>query len=559
MNSTRKKRILMTNEAHFLFSGYSKYGFEVLSRLADTGKYDIAELASYGKINDIRDINANWMYYPNAVDERSPLYPAYKSNPQNEFGRWRFERTCLDFKPDFVFDIRDPYVNTFLSMSPLRPFYHLVLMPTVDSAPQNDTWLSDFIDADGIMTYSQYGTDVLKKECGGMANIIGSASPGVDHTVFKPVQNRAYHRKRMGFMNNCNIVGTIMRNQPRKLYPDIMEAFRKFIDLCYETDNKAIADSTYLYLHCSYPDDGWEIPDLLREYGLGRKTLFTYICDHCKHVFCSFFRDAKAVCSNCNHVTATLPNVSKGVTPEQLSLILNTFDLYVQYSVCEGFGMPMVEAAGCGVPIMAVNYSAMEDVLKKTNGIPLKVERFFWDQGTGSQRALPNNAACASDMLNFFKKPEALKRKMGLTARKAVEQHYTWDNTAKIWEDYFDNTQLSGLQGQWDAPLLPCGEPPQLEGAIKLDNQQFVDWLFTNVIRDTSKLNSKMALKYLAQLNTGFRRKGDKMITINKKSLYSEFCNWAMNKRDCEFARKGRIELEPMEFIKYAHLRKEYL
>ena len=41
-----RKRILFCNEASFLCSGYGKYGREVLTRLHNTGKYDIAEFAT---------------------------------------------------------------------------------------------------------------------------------------------------------------------------------------------------------------------------------------------------------------------------------------------------------------------------------------------------------------------------------------------------------------------------------------------------------------------------------------------------------------------------------
>ena len=69
-----------------------------------------------------------------------------------------------------------------------------------------------------------------------------------------------------------------------------------------------------------------------------------------------------------------MPNVGQGLSIPDLIKVYNLFDLYVQYAICEGFGMPQVEAAGCGVPIAAVNYSAMADVLKFTKGYPIDVK-----------------------------------------------------------------------------------------------------------------------------------------------------------------------------------------
>ena len=44
-----KKRVLLMGEAHYLNSGFGTYGKELLTRLHATGKYELAEFASYGK------------------------------------------------------------------------------------------------------------------------------------------------------------------------------------------------------------------------------------------------------------------------------------------------------------------------------------------------------------------------------------------------------------------------------------------------------------------------------------------------------------------------------
>ena len=41
-----KKRVLVMSEAHYLNSGFGTYSKEVITRLHQTGKYDLAEFAS---------------------------------------------------------------------------------------------------------------------------------------------------------------------------------------------------------------------------------------------------------------------------------------------------------------------------------------------------------------------------------------------------------------------------------------------------------------------------------------------------------------------------------
>ena len=67
--SQRKKRILMNGEASYMLSGFGTYSNEVLSRLHDTGKYELAEFATYGFVNDPRDTNVKWKIYANAVKD----------------------------------------------------------------------------------------------------------------------------------------------------------------------------------------------------------------------------------------------------------------------------------------------------------------------------------------------------------------------------------------------------------------------------------------------------------------------------------------------------------
>lgn len=157
-----KLKVLMCSEASFLSSGFSIYAKEILSRLHATNKYEIAEFASYGAVNDPRDTQIKWKYYANIVSDKDPRHKEYASRTDNQFGRWRFEKVLLDFKPDVVIDVRDYWMSAYQGLSPLRKYFHWILMPTVDSEPQQETWLDTYLNADAIFTYSDWGADVLK-------------------------------------------------------------------------------------------------------------------------------------------------------------------------------------------------------------------------------------------------------------------------------------------------------------------------------------------------------------------------------------------------------------
>ena len=507
---TRKRRILFCGEASYLSTGYATYTREVLRRLHSTGKYDIAELGTYGKPNEPEINDIPWKFYPNIPDiNNTKDVQEYNSNNINQFGAWKFESICLDFKPDIVCDIRDFWMMEFQERSPFRRFYNWTIMPTVDAAPQHKQWIHTYANADGVFTYSDWALSSLKEQSGAAINCLGSAPPSADSS-YSPVQDKEAHKRSLGFEDGVKIIGTVMRNQRRKLYPDLFEAFRMFLDKSGRTD-------VYLYCHTSYPDLGWDLPEIMMKCGVASKCLFTYICSECGYVFPDFFKDAISQCKKCNKFSAKLSNVRNGVPVEILSSIVNCFDLYVQYANSEGFGLPQVEAAACGVPVMSVDYSAMSSVIRKLGGTPLKPKTLYKELETGCMRAVPDNEHTAQKFVEFFDLPQAMRMKKGFESRKLFEEHYQWNQTADKWEQRFDSVEILPESETWKSPPrihLPSDRYP--EG---MDNKNLVDWLIINVLGEPEKLNSYMSSRLVRDLNYGQTKEGMGGIYYNENSL----------------------------------------
>ena len=136
----------MIAESHNLSSGFGRYTTEILQRLYDSNKYEIAELCCYSNSGVLSSHPVPWKVYPNAPDSDEPEEgkKAYNDNPINQFGQWRFERVVLHFKPDVVCDIRDYWMFAYQELSPLRKYFHWIIAPTIDSIPQRQEWLHTF-------------------------------------------------------------------------------------------------------------------------------------------------------------------------------------------------------------------------------------------------------------------------------------------------------------------------------------------------------------------------------------------------------------------------------
>ena len=496
----RKKRILFCSEATFLNTGYATYTREILNYLHGTGKYEIAEMAAYGEKNDPRAANIPWKYYgvmpnqncePKASEQEMQ---AYQSRPTNQFGEWAFEHVCLDFLPDFVCDIRDFWMLDFAERSPFRSYFKWVVMPTVDARPQARQWVATYTGADACLTYSDWAGGILKDQSGGKINYLGSAPPSA-HPAYAPVEDKRLHKVKFGLDPEYKIIGTVMRNQRRKLYPDLFSAFRKFLD-------KASNKKYYLYCHTSYPDLGWEIPELLNEYKLSSNVLFTYICPETKKPFPSTFKGAVCQSPYTGKWGATLSNVKNGLSYEDLSNVVNLFDLYSQYANCEGFGLPQVEAAACGVPVCGTDYSAMESVLRKLGGYPIKPAALYKELETGCLRAVPDNELASEIFLDFFEnKTQEQREEEGKKTRENFDKYYQWDLSGSVWEKYFDETEPVEFSQGW-------GSQPKIfepEQKVDITNQNvkssdLARWLIQSVLREPDKVGSFMESRLIRDL-----------------------------------------------------------
>lgn len=545
----RKKRILFISEASYLNTGYATYGREVIKRLHQTGKYDIAEFSIYGSVDHKDRSSIPWKNYPNMPSPNSPEQAqTYGSDGANQFGKWRFERVCVDFKPDIICDIRDWWMSSFIQHSPLRKYFNWIYMPTVDASIQNEEWVDTFSSADTILTYSDWAAELLKNSDPNM-NVKGSATPSASEE-FKPVPDKNAHKQKMGINPDWKIIGTVMRNQRRKLFPELFEAFGKYLK---ETGEK----NTYLYCHTSYPDNGWDLPKSMMEHEVMSRVLFTYVCTSCEKVSYSHFSDTVQPCEHCGDFAAKLSSVSSGVTRSVLSDIYNLFDVYIQPANSEGFGIPLVEAAACGVPVMATDYSAMETEVRKLSGYPIKLRAKHLEMETGCHRALLDLDHTVELWKELLDKPQPLRVQDGIKTRKAFEDNYGWDQTAKVWEREIDQLEMT------DWTVEPQFANPESRPSEEMNNKEFLDYLINVVVNEPSYVNTYPFNKLLRDLNFGmfknnpggyfygelslFNREEYKPLT--RDQITNMFVEKAKNKNFWEHARIGNVQFPQEDWI----------
>ncbi len=485
----RPKRILFVTEFSQTTTGYASVAFELMSRLVKDPQFQLAELACNCAPNDPRIRDVPWHVFPN---HQSPETNEFHSDPANKLGKWRFNQVCIDFKPDIVVTVRDIWFEEFVRTSPLRGHFKWLALCPVDSLPQREEWIASYVAADCVLAQSYWGLDVLTDICGGLANIGGVAPLGADLDLFKIMDKRSL-RDRYRFDEDILICGFVARNQDRKRFPELMEGFRKFLDMA----PIEIAKRSYLYLHTTYPDQGFNIPTLLKRYGLASRTLFSYKCINCHAVHPSFFQDAKTVCPNCNKIGLMFPNSNVGVNRNRLPEIYNLFDVYVQFASNEGCGIPVLEAAACGLPTIVTNYSAMTDFAKRLGSYPISAKHMHMLADMGTERAVPDPDQLAHTLLKVLSLPDGIRETMGRSSREGVTKDFNYDHSVVIWKQVIDSLPYSDT---WSSPArLHTASPVPTD--VFDDTESFIDYLFSGVLGRPELRSSYESVRVTRDLN----------------------------------------------------------
>ncbi len=520
--TNQKKRILLTSEFSLLNTGFSVMSYDLLSELHKTGKYEIAELASYVEDNDPRVKTLPWKVYPVVPGaekrDEAELYRQHYNKAQ--FGDLRLDATVLDFKPDVVLSWRDYWHNDFVIASPYRHQFNFIWSACVDSEPPNSSWIDTYSSCDLMTSYTQWGLNVLKNYGGERLKVSNTdAMPGVNLDIFK-VLDKEKIRQEYGLIKDINIVLTTMRNQPRKLIPNLIGSFMNFIDRCYKDGKKDIADKTYLYIHSGIPDVGWDIQKEILRYNAGSRVLLTYLCDACGFVFPSFIRGERCHCSKCGKLAAHTANTSRGLSREDLAKIYNLADIYVQYSVCEGLGIPIIEAKACGAPTITVDYSAPYE-LSNMGGNFGRVDILgFKQEGlqeTGQFRGIPNDETLTKLLYKFFNQPKSEREKWSKKAEETAQKHHNHKTFAEKWMKLIDEVPTLNPD-RWT-------KPPELISfnydhiPWDLEPISFVRWCCRTLLPPKHYMRSLLEEKRLLKLLSYGYDPGSPMTEITKKSI----------------------------------------
>ncbi len=531
----KKIKILSVGESSYLHSGYGRYNNGLLTELHKNPNYDLYEFGLFFNPTYNQAHTIPWKYLPNCLpqhrvidsNEKLEEWKEWCHNPINNLGGPLFNSVVLEIQPDIIIANNDEWNLRYIIDSPFRRFFKLICLFACDSSPQKPEWIDSMSRCDGILTYSEWGKRTIEEQSPKVK--VYASAPPVTQPEFQPL-DKVKTRESFGLPKDWNIIGTVMRNQPRKLFPLLFSAFKKYLD---RTEN----EKTYLWAVTRYPDNSWNIPALLAEYGILHRVLFTYCCIKCGCVYPSVYQDS-CQCPNCHEITGLMPGTSNGISSENLCRVYNCFDILSIVSNSEGYGCPIAEAASCAIPQMVVDYSAMEDFKTTLGSEPIRVSSFYKEMSTGQDKAVPDEEHLIELWTKFFNKPAMIRKTLGLRTLDLFQKNYSWEKTANVWNELIEREYTPS---NWSLPLR-IHNPAPFEQAPQ-SNTDFARWLINDVAGQPEKLSSihenEIIRNLIYQCRANAQNNG---VTspYNREMAYSEARSIGEFRKHMELAR-GRV------------------
>ncbi len=400
-------------------SGFGQQTFHSVSRLT-TGK------------NPIHVDNIAWQFNGNPV----LLNDYWRVLPTS--GRFAvnvFPHHVKIYKPDLVITLADLW-NVQYIVNRRRPydFKWLHWMP-IDGEPLRGSikWVSSYNDIDVMVAMSDFGEELLTKARKAyeekwdvdIPTQIEKNYHGIPTDIFYPYDEETRRSLRTNYdwqddffydteirkafvkgekdLNDYFIFGVVARNQIRKNYPELIQAWAEFAK---------DRDDVLLWLHTAPGDSGRKVVNLW------------YLVDQLGCADSVIFSDS----------------VSSfyGMASKKMADVYNLFDCHFLATAGEGFGIPTIEAMACGVFTAVTDFTTGTELIDEGRcGYIIPHRRLVVSPGA-VMRAYFNPDELVVDMENVYNMSESSRAHAKSRGRRRVIKKYNIDITVTKWRQLID-------------------------------------------------------------------------------------------------------------------------
>ncbi len=401
-------RVLLVSDAPWTSSGYGVQVGMIARMIQDLG-HDVAILASFGLMGSPQSWNG------------IPVFPGGMDGFAND----RIGPVSRDWAADVTITLKDLWVYSpqnwgpGVRWAPMVPVDH-------DPIPPAHANLLRAAPAFATIAYAPFGVRKLKEA--GFAPLYAPHS--YDPNVYFPI-DRAKARtdlvvedhtgRRLHVNPDVFLVGVVAVNRggvpSRKAWPQLLEGFALYA----QSHPDAV-----LYCHTWKCTDGAEqgvnLVALADQLGVLDRVVFA----------------------------PQEPYRSGALADQYMRTVYNALDVLQATSIGEGFGVPTLEAQACGVPVVAGDWAAQEDLVFAGVQLPKGDALSFYD-GQASHAFIPHPKAVAGSLAAITERVRAdrdtLKRNAlaGANVFQIAQVRPLWDAVLKSLQNQIDQYPYRGV------------------------------------------------------------------------------------------------------------------
>jgi glycosyltransferase involved in cell wall biosynthesis len=388
-------RIIFLGDRIWGTSGYSKVIYNTAMRLIKEGH----EIAHIPMSSSMKGGNMN---YQGVLVYSSGL---------NMFGEDIAEKYYHLFKADMIVTVKDPWVfQEFFKHS-----VNWVPMAIIDHSPVSPLILSRISYAYNVIAISQFSQRQLSE------NKVESfyIPHGVDTQIYRPLNKKTECRKLFFLEPDEFVVGVVAMNRSRKMIPHMIRGYKAFLDM-----NPGIKSHMMLWSSV-YPSS--EEVFGLQDVGVNLIPEINYL------------GLAEAIrWPNKEQIAEGIPewlgeNYESGWDMVKL---YNTFDVLLMCTGGEGFGLPIIEAQSCGIPVIVTDYTTGPEIVG--SGMTCKSSDYVILNTPGTRLAIPDIHDMAECLTRIYNSD---RQKLNFKARRFAEK-YDWNLTIKNhWKPFLEKCE----------------------------------------------------------------------------------------------------------------------
>ncbi len=247
-----KIKVLAYCDAPTCATGFGTVSRNIFEALTLTGRYEI----------DVLGIN----YWGDPHQYPYRIWPVGTNQERDPYGRKKVCGMIPQMQYDLLFFLQDTFILDFipelipyLKTNGSKQFRSICYFP-IDGTPK-EQWIKNVNPVDYLVAYSEFGKEQAKNvypQVQNMRNIPHGVNLS-DYRLLPEEEVKVFRKRYFAAHADKFIFTNLNRNQQRKDIPRTIEAFRAF--------KKQVPESI-LYLHMARQDQGWDLPEVCKAYGL---------------------------------------------------------------------------------------------------------------------------------------------------------------------------------------------------------------------------------------------------------------------------------------------------